>query len=184
MSRDDSKIQVPRGETFDAHEHLTEEEKESIWRSRDALKGEREAFLGLEHAPPCAQGAWREIWKSGIAFVARGDTFNVNFGPEVHVQLKLADDIEAFEQLVDDEPFNVLNYRDPSTNDFKMTVVQVRDVRPGEEMFGSVRLLGESENGYPAWWRFFDFSYLPLNRRDSEDWMLKLSWSLVRRRIG
>ena len=182
MSEEEPNIPSPRGENFNPHEHLTEEEKEAIWRSRDALKGEREAFLGLEHAPPCAQGAWREIWKSGIAFVARGDTFNVNFGPEVHIQLKLADDIESFEP--DEEPFSVSRYRDPSESDFKMTVVQVRDVRPGEEMFGSVRLMGESENGYPAWWRFFDFSYLPLTRRDSEEWMLKLSWSLVRRRIG
>jgi endonuclease YncB( thermonuclease family) len=126
MSRDKPNIPNPRGEKFNPHEHLTEEEKESIWRSRDALKGEREAFLGLDHAPPCAQGAWREIWKSGIAFVARGDTFNVNFGPEVHIQLSLVDDIEAFEQqLPSDEPFSVSRYRDPSENDFAMAVIQV-----------------------------------------------------------
>lgn len=184
MSEDRPDAPGPLGEGFNPHAHLTEEEKEAVWRSRDALKTEREAFLGLEHAPPCALGAWREIWKSGIAFVARGDIFNVNFGPEVHIQLRLADDLEAFEQLLGDEPFSVSRYRDPSEKDFLMAVIQVRDVRPGEEMFGSVRLMGESEDGYPAWWRYFDFSYLPLNRRDHDDWMLKLSWSLVRRRIG
>ena len=96
MSEDRPDAPGPLGEGFNPHAHLTEEEKEAVWRSRDALKTEREAFLGLEHAPPCALGAWREIWKSGIAFVARGDIFNVNFGPEVHIQLRLADDLEAF----------------------------------------------------------------------------------------